>query len=65
MIVWLAIGLAGLAVSPRSATLALLGGTDAIFPVAMLIAKMRGEQLFARTNALARLMGLCVVFSGE
>jgi hypothetical protein len=61
MIVWLAIGIAGLIVAPRTATLVLLGGTGAIFPLGILIAKMRGEQLCARANPLGRLMGLCVL----
>lgn len=61
MFVWLAIGTMGLMVAPAKATMILLYGTGAIFPVALLIAKMRGENLFAAQNPLARLMGYCVL----
>lgn len=61
MIVWLAIAITGLFVSPRSSILVLLIGTGAIFPAAILIAKARGENLFAAANPLGKLMGLCVL----
>lgn len=61
MIVWLAVGIAGLIFAPAKAAMILLFGTGAIFPLAILIAKTRGENLFAAGNPLARLMGLCVL----
>ena len=38
----------------------LMFGTGAIFPLALLVARLRGEQLIENTNPLARLMGACV-----
>jgi hypothetical protein len=38
----------------------LLFGTGAIFPLAMLIATIRGEQLLSNKNPLAQLLGACV-----
>lgn len=61
MIVWLAVGITGLCVAPNKAGMILLFGTGAIFPLAIAIAKTRGENLFAASNPLARLMGLCVL----
>lgn len=61
MFVWFTIGIAGLITSPQRSTLVLLGGTGAIFPTAIFIAKLRSENLFASANPLARLMGLCVL----
>jgi hypothetical protein len=61
MIVWLAVAVGSLIAESQAGTLILLGGTGAIFPLAILIAKLRGENLFAASNPLARLMGLCVL----
>lgn len=59
-IVWTVIGLIGLYLPFRTAVLVLAFGTGAIFPLAMLIARVRREELLSRTNPLARLMGACV-----
>jgi hypothetical protein len=59
-IIWSAVGLLGLFLSQRLAIYALLFGTGAIFPLAMAIAALRGEQLLSNTNALVKLMGACV-----
>ena len=59
-IVWSAVGLLGLLLPQRVAIYALLFGTGAIFPLAMAIAALRGEQLLSNSNPLAKLMGACV-----
>ena len=43
------------------ATVAMLFGTGMIFPLALLIAKLRGETLTDRVNPLSRLMGMSVL----
>lgn len=60
MIVWSAIAVLGVLLPPKSALLALVFGTGAIFPLAMAIARLRGEQLIDNPNPLAKLMGVCV-----
>lgn len=59
-VVWLSVGVLGLLLPQRQAIFVLLFGTGAIFPLALAIATMRGEQLLSNTNPLARLMGACV-----
>lgn len=59
-IVWSAAALLGSFFPPGAAMLALLFGTGAIFPVALLIARLRGEQLIENTNPLARLMDIAL-----
>jgi len=59
-IVWTVIGILGLFLPDRIALYALLFLTGAIFPVALGIAAVRGEQLLSSTNPLAKLMGACV-----
>jgi len=54
------IGVLGQVVSPRISVYVLLFGTGPIFPLAMAVAALRGEQLFSNPNQLARLMGACV-----
>jgi hypothetical protein len=61
MLVWTVAGILGLLLPAKTATLALVFSTGAVFPLAMAIAKMRGEQLIENNNPLARLMGTCVV----
>jgi hypothetical protein len=61
LIVWSCIGVLGLVLPPASASLALVFATGAIFPLAMGVARLRGEQLIENTNPLARLMGTCVL----
>jgi hypothetical protein len=60
-IVWLVIGISGYLLPNYQATVVMLFGTGMIFPVALLIAKFRGEKLTDRVNPLSRLMGLSVL----
>lgn len=60
-IVWTVVGVLGLLLPERWAILALLFATGAIFPIALAIAALRGEQLGSNSNPLARLMGACVL----
>lgn len=59
-LVWLAIGTCGYLL-PNRATVVMLFGTGLIFPVALLIAKLRQENLTGRLNPLSRLMGMSVL----
>lgn len=59
-LVWTLIAVAGAVLPARWSTLVLLFGTGTIFPLALSIARLRGEQLLENTNPLARLMGACV-----
>ena len=61
LVVWACIGVLGLVLPPASASLGLVFATGAIFPLAMGVARLRGEQLIENTNPLARLMGTCVL----
>lgn len=61
LLVWGIVGVLGTILPPRAAILALLFATGAIFPLAMGVAKLRGEQLIENTNPLAKLMFVCVV----
>lgn len=60
-LVWAVVAVLGLIFSPKTAVLALVFATGAIFPIALSIAHLRGEQLFDRINPLSRLMGSCVL----
>lgn len=59
-IVWTIIGILGLVLPPDIGNFVLLFGTGAIFPIALIIARMRDEQLMSSRNPLAMLMGACV-----
>ncbi|MFC0253418.1 DUF7010 family protein [Massilia consociata] len=61
LLVWCVVGVLGMILPPRAATFALVFATGAIFPLAMGIARLRGEQLIENTNPLAKLMFVCVV----
>lgn len=61
LLVWLVIAGLGLVLEYKQAIMALVFGTGAIFPIAMLISRWRGEQLLNNDNPLAKLMGTCVV----
>ena len=61
LIVWCLVGVLGMILTPKAATLALVFATGAIFPLGMGVAKLRGEQLIENTNPLAKLMFVCVV----
>lgn len=56
-VVWLLVGFASTRFDERTGLLILLFGTGAIFPIALLIARFRGENLVASGNPLARLIG--------
>jgi hypothetical protein len=58
--VWAAVGVLGFFLPQQLAIYVLLFGTGAIFPLAMLIATIRGEQILSNTNPLAQLLGACV-----
>lgn len=59
--VWACVAVLGAVLPPKSATLALVFATGAIFPLAMAIARLRGEELLENSNPLAKLMGICVL----
>ncbi|WP_288381741.1 hypothetical protein [uncultured Massilia sp.] len=61
LLVWCLVGVLGMILSSRAATLAMVFATGAIFPIALGIARMRGEELIENGNPLARLMGICVL----
>ncbi len=61
LLVWCIVGVFGMILPPKAATFALVFATGAIFPIAMAIARLRGEQLIEADNPLARLMGVCVI----
>ncbi len=60
-IVWAAVGIAGLFLPARAATLVLLFASGAMFPLALGLARPLGERLLDNTNPLARLMAFCVL----
>ena len=59
--VWLVIAISGYLLPENRATVVMLFGTGFIFPVALLIAKLRRENLTGRLNPLSRLMGMSVL----
>jgi hypothetical protein len=59
--VWLAIAIISTQFDERTGVLILLFGSGAIFPLALAIARVRGEALISSDNPLAKLMGLCVL----
>lgn len=61
LVVWCIVGVLGIVLPPKAATLALVFATGAIFPLAMAIARLRDEKLLENSNPLARLMGVCVL----
>jgi hypothetical protein len=60
LIVWSLVAVLGAFLPLKTGVLALVFATGAIFPIAMVIAKYRGEQLVDNPNPLAKLMGTCV-----
>ena len=60
-LVWLVIAIFGYLLPENRATVVMLFGTGLIFPVALLIAKLRRENLTDRLNPLSRLMGMSVL----
>jgi len=61
MTVWCVVAVLGVVLPPKAAILALVFATGAIFPLALAIARWRGEQLLENANPLAKLMGICVL----
>lgn len=61
LIVWSAVAVLGVFLPLKTGVLALVFATGAIFPLAMVIARWRGEELIDNPNPLAKLMGTCVV----
>jgi hypothetical protein len=59
--VWLVIAVCGYLLPENRATVAMLFGTGLIFLLALLVAKLGGENLTGRLNPLSRLMGLSVL----
>ena len=60
-IVWSLAAVCGYLLPFKLALLALVFSTGAIFPLALLIARLRKEALVNSTNPLSKLMGLCVL----
>lgn len=61
MIAWSAIAVAGAMLPFKAALLMMMAITGAIFPLALLIARFRREDLVSRDNPLSKLMGLCIL----
>ncbi len=60
-IVWLVVAIISTQVNERLGLVILLFASGAIFPVALLIARLRSESVLSRENPLARLMGMSVL----
>lgn len=60
-IVWFLVAMISTQVGERLGMLILLFCSGAIFPIALLIARLRGETLVATNNPLAKLMGYCIL----
>jgi hypothetical protein len=55
-LLWCAIAILGVVLPPRTAMFTLLSGTGAIFPLALIFAKIRNEELLSNKNEFAGLM---------
>ncbi|GAB1268350.1 hypothetical protein NBRC116493_16030 [Aurantivibrio infirmus] len=60
-IVWLVVAIISTQVNERLGLVILLFASGAIFPIALLIARLRSESVLSRENPLARLMGMSVL----
>jgi len=60
-IVWFIVALLSTQFSERTGTIILLFGSGAIFPIGLLVAKIRKEDLMSSSNPLAKLMGMSVL----
>lgn len=60
-IIWGLVGLLSTQFSANISIYILLFATGGIFPIALVIAKFRKENLVSSSNPLAKLMGLCIV----
>ena len=61
VIVWLTIALLSTQFPEKIGILILLFASGTIFPIGLVIAKIRGEVLVSSQNPLAKLMGYCVL----
>lgn len=61
VIVWALVAAFGAAFPFKTSVFALVFSTGAIFPLALLIARLRHEELLSSRNPLAKLMGTCVL----
>lgn len=60
-VVWFTVAMLSTQVDERMAVLILLFGSGVIFPIALLIARLRHEALVTAVNPLAKLMGLSIL----
>lgn len=60
-IAWTVVAIAGSFLPLRAGNTVLILAVSAIFPLALPIAALRGEQVVSSANPLARLMGACVL----
>ncbi|WP_326542880.1 DUF7010 family protein [Pseudorhodoferax sp.] len=60
LVVWLATAAAGVLLPFKAALLFMVVATGAIFPLALGVARLRGEALVSNPNPLARLLGMCI-----
>lgn len=60
-IIWTIVGGLSVVLSYPYALLAMVAATGGIFPLALIIARLRREELVSNPNPLAKLMGMCVL----
>jgi len=60
-IIWGLVGLLSTQFDENISTYILLFATGGIFPIALMVAKIRKENLVSSSNPLAKLMGLCIL----
>ncbi len=60
-IIWSIVALLSTQFDEKIAVYILLFATGGIFPIALIIAKIRNEDLVSSSNPLAKLMGLCII----
>jgi len=60
-IIWAIVALLSTQFDDKIAVYILLFATGGIFPIALLIAKFRNENLVSSNNPLAKLMGMCII----
>lgn len=60
-IAWTVAGIMSFVLEYRFSLIALFLCTGMIFPIAIGIGKLRGEELLSNTNPLAKLMGMCAL----
>ncbi|MFQ5401681.1 MAG: hypothetical protein ACE5E7_19045 [Anaerolineae bacterium] len=60
-IVWFTVALLSTQVGEQMSALILLFGSGTIFPIALLVAKLRNEALITAVNPLAKLLGLSIL----